>query len=683
MKKTLKEKRKLMQNKKVMALTMTTMLMTQSVMGVSQVFAEELNSGQTEETTSNSSLERAHTADETGLWDEAEYSYVYNEETGLGNFYIYDEGTISSRMPAVGAFSFVPPTVRYNSIIIKKASLNSLYGLFSQQTHGAVTAYFSLKANTIDLGDANLSETTSLEYPFVTPEVPESHYSKSASIKKIILPIHIGWVNEPLIADNFFYGLNKADLEEVTLSDDFIFGAESQFEKLGGYWISEAGEIVSARALPKLYDNNQISKGKYVRTDENDAVINFIGGNDVLQGNEFDSLKDVLATDEEGIDVTDTLEVSGNVDTSKAGEYQLTYSAVSSVTGQSFTSERTIAVLPYGETTFTGIEKTEIELGEEFDALAGVTAVDGQGNDVTTDIKVEGTVDTETAGDYELTYSVTDKVGETYSVKRQVEVVAPEIVIPSLSVDEFTIGINTAITGTYVGDNVEKMSLEINGETTSPILIKNETFSYYAKGLIKSSEDEVFVVLLDKEGNELTREPVVLKDQVNGFTSLEDYTVGTSRQVAGTYDGLATKAKLEIDGVPTIWNGIKDGIFQSYHPDKIKSGREEVYAIIMDYNNVELDRQLVNVLTDQLGDILEVSDYSVKQSTKITGTYSGNITKLSLEVNGEEKAVLRANNEAFSFYAKGLIKSTDDQVEVVAYNKFGGAVSRMVVEITE
>ena len=60
----------------------------------------------------------------------------------------------------------------------------------------------------------------------------------------------------------------------------------------------------------------------------------------------------------------------------------------------------------------TGVQDQTIKAGEEFDALAGVTATDAQDGDVTAKIVVEATpeltfkngkVTPEKAGDYELT----------------------------------------------------------------------------------------------------------------------------------------------------------------------------------------------------------------------------------------------------------------------------------------
>lgn len=72
--------------------------------------------------------------------------------------------------------------------------------------------------------------------------------------------------------------------------------------------------------------------------------------------------------------------------------------------------------------TISGVADQSIEAGSEFDALAGVTATDAEDGDITSLITItsmpslsftNGKAIPENAGDYELTYSVTDKGGET------------------------------------------------------------------------------------------------------------------------------------------------------------------------------------------------------------------------------------------------------------------------------
>ncbi|WP_017223160.1 immunoglobulin-like domain-containing protein [Moritella dasanensis] len=71
--------------------------------------------------------------------------------------------------------------------------------------------------------------------------------------------------------------------------------------------------------------------------------------------------------------------------------------------------------------TLSGIVDTRVELNSSFDPLIGITAKDYQGNDITADIAVEGSVNTNQVGDYLLTYSVSSD-DETTKQPRKITV---------------------------------------------------------------------------------------------------------------------------------------------------------------------------------------------------------------------------------------------------------------------
>ncbi|MBW3081173.1 DUF5011 domain-containing protein [Bifidobacterium sp. 79T10] len=75
---------------------------------------------------------------------------------------------------------------------------------------------------------------------------------------------------------------------------------------------------------------------------------------------------------------------------------------------------------------FTGVDDATIEVGAAFDPLAGVSAKDDVDGDLTGSITVEGAVDTATAGEYRLTYTVSDKAGNKATAKRTVTVKAKD-----------------------------------------------------------------------------------------------------------------------------------------------------------------------------------------------------------------------------------------------------------------
>ena len=138
----------------------------------------------------------------------------------------------------------------------------------------------------------------------------------------------------------------------------------------------------------------------------------------ITVGDTFDPNAGVTATDAEDGNLTTKIEVKKNdVDTTKAGKYEVTYKVTDN---QGATCTKTIAVTvnPKMEVlneapTIDAADKT-ITVGDTFDPKAGVTAKDAEDGDLTDKIEVvKNTVDTKKAGKYEVTYKVTDSDGAT------------------------------------------------------------------------------------------------------------------------------------------------------------------------------------------------------------------------------------------------------------------------------
>ena len=133
-------------------------------------------------------------------------------------------------------------------------------------------------------------------------------------------------------------------------------------------------------------------------------------------GDTFDERADVTATDAEDGDLTDKIEVLKNeVDTTKAGKYEVTYKVTDSK-GASYTKSITVTVNPKMEVlnaipTIEAEDKT-LTVGDTFDERADVTAADAEDGDLTDKIEVlKNEVDTTKPGKYEVTYKVTDSKG--------------------------------------------------------------------------------------------------------------------------------------------------------------------------------------------------------------------------------------------------------------------------------
>ena len=150
----------------------------------------------------------------------------------------------------------------------------------------------------------------------------------------------------------------------------------------------------------------------------NEAPVIHATDKTITVGDTFDPMAGVTATDTEDGNLTTKIEVKKNdVDTTKAGKYEVTYKVTDN---QGATRTKTIAVTvnPKMEVlneapTIDAADKT-ITVGDTFDPKAGVTAKDAEDGDLTNKIEVvKNTVDTKKAGEYEVTYKVIDSDGAT------------------------------------------------------------------------------------------------------------------------------------------------------------------------------------------------------------------------------------------------------------------------------
>lgn len=149
----------------------------------------------------------------------------------------------------------------------------------------------------------------------------------------------------------------------------------------------------------------------------------------LTEGDDFDVMQDVAASDKEDGDITTKIEVVKNsVDTSKAGTYEVTYKVTDSQ-GASAIKTIIVTVNPKMEIlnavpTINAEDKTLTE-GDAFEAMENVTAADEEDGDITAKIEIiKNNVDTSKAGTYEVTYKVTDSQGA--SVTKTITVTVKE-----------------------------------------------------------------------------------------------------------------------------------------------------------------------------------------------------------------------------------------------------------------
>lgn len=203
---------------------------------------------------------------------------------------------------------------------------------------------------------------------------------------------------------NLMSGVTATDYEEGNITKKLIISNNNVDNKTVG--IYNVSYTVSDSS------NYSATKTIQVTVNPTDAPIIQTDTVTIPQYKTFDPKQGITVYDNKYGDITSSLEVvSNSVNTAVLGEYQVKYK-VTNEAGVSSEKIRTVKVINNQKPVINVSNSTKY-IYRPFNALENVTATDLEDGDLTNFIIVDGTVDTEQLGDYTLTYSVSDKDGQT------------------------------------------------------------------------------------------------------------------------------------------------------------------------------------------------------------------------------------------------------------------------------
>ncbi|MHC5251596.1 immunoglobulin-like domain-containing protein [Listeria kieliensis] len=327
------------------------------------------------------------------------------------------------------------------------------------------------------------------------------------------------------------------------------------------------------------------------------AVIN-ASDKELVVGDKFDPMEGVTATDKDGSDITSSIKVTENtVDTSKPGDYKVTYSVVDK-DGNTVNKTITVTVKdrnPADKPVINASDK-EIFVKEDFDPKKGVTATDKDGNDITSSIKViENTVDNTKPGKYKVTYSVTDKNGNTAT--KTITVTVKE---NKLTTTDFVIGKDSNITGTYEGNVAYFTVTDASGKTFKGGTVKADgTYKFYAHGNVVTP-GKFTITSYDAKGNALaTATGTAIKEKVpykGSITVDKPYKVNKESYVYGTFKGDVSMVTMVVDGKEYKAAKLNaDGTYSFYAYGKVTSSSQKVQMKAYDPDGALLDTKTVTL----------------------------------------------------------------------------------------
>lgn len=433
------------------------------------------------------------------------------------------------------------------------------------------------------------------------------------------------------------------------------------------------------------------------KSEQNKNSIIWISKDSIEVGTEFNTMNGVKAYDEDGSDITNSISVLGQVDNSKPGEYELEY-CVKNKSGETIKRTRKVTVKEsenkaelsqettnkdnevlnnqenVQEVKIVGPTFTRTYLGEAFNDKANIQAIDSNGNDITSLITVEGQVDVNKVGSYELKYSVADETGKTATLTRKVNVINKNIF------NKYIEKINEE-----TKEKIKELGFSIYlDNNTSKFLVENQS----KEQLDPSKKDEVVfkIRVIDKDNKEKLKIELLGSDtgeseKLNSLKELEysfgDYIEINTEEakerftIEGEMSG-DIKAKLEEGATATEQDKIEDysdGVDNIDYLLNVRfkiteEGIETVYNKAPEVRGLQPMEKLLTERSSQLEGISVIDDHDGNISNDNIEIYEekndeGKTIGLRYEVSdswGRRVSVLR--------YLKSQIESSEEAQDI-------------------
>ncbi|TDK61750.1 DUF5011 domain-containing protein [Bacillus salipaludis] len=235
------------------------------------------------------------------------------------------------------------------------------------------------------------------------------------TIVDAIKPVITGATNKTININSSFdsrYKVSATDNAEGNLTKAIKITGSVNTKKKGVYTLTYSVADSSG--------NKTAVVRKITVIDNVKPVISGTGNKTIKLNSSFNPKTGVTAKDNSDGSLTNKIKITGSVNTKKKGVYTLTYSVVDG-SGNKTVVVRKITV-DNVKPVIKGAANKTIKLKTHFNPKTGVTAKDNLDGNVTSKIKITGTVNIKKKGVYKLYYTVSDSSGNKTVVTRKITV---------------------------------------------------------------------------------------------------------------------------------------------------------------------------------------------------------------------------------------------------------------------
>ncbi|MFK8067668.1 MAG: immunoglobulin-like domain-containing protein [Gammaproteobacteria bacterium] len=201
---------------------------------------------------------------------------------------------------------------------------------------------------------------------------------------------------------------------------------------------TRAGEYIVTYNVTDAAGNTSSETRKVIVSDPDDTAAPLItlGGSSTVYLKTGEEYVEAGASATDALDGDISVKTEGMVDTGTAGEYAVNYSATDSAGNTSTAMRKVVVVDPDKDAPIISLNDASVLYLKSGDTYVehGAKAVDA--NDGNLQVTTEGNVDTNRAGEYHISYSVTDSAGNTATKMRRVVVEAADATAPVITLHD-------------------------------------------------------------------------------------------------------------------------------------------------------------------------------------------------------------------------------------------------------